>query len=132
MFPTAKEKDGHKNILTFRLQPNEGIVYTFMAKQPGSVLQLRPVNLNFEYHDAFGIKEPPSSYQWLLFDAMKGDQTLFPRADWIYKAWKVVDPIINKWNEKPWAKLPNYTSGTWGPEEADKLLKSEGCSWKET
>ena len=101
-----------------------------MAKQPGAELHLKPVNLNFQYDSAFNISEPPSAYQWLLFDAMKGDQTLFPRADWIYKAWSIVDPVINKWKNEPWLKFPNYKSGTWGPEEAEKLISSQGCEWR--
>ena len=130
MFPTYKRHPSHRNVLTFRLQPDEGIIYTFMAKQPGAELHLKPVNLNFQYDTAFGISEPPSAYQWLLFDAMKGDQTLFPRADWIYKAWSIIDPIINQWEKEPWLKVPNYKAGTWGPEEADKLLSVQGCKWR--
>jgi len=129
MFPGYKKDGLNRNVLTFRLQPDEGIVYTFMAKQPGAELMLQPVNLNFQYDSAFGISEPPSAYQWLLFDAMKGDQTLFPRADWIYKAWSIVDPVIKKWESKPWIQLPNYSAGTWGPEEANKLISVGGCSW---
>ncbi len=129
MFPTHNRSEQHKNILTFQLQPNEGIVYTFMAKQPGAELHLKPVNLNFRYDTAFNISEPPSAYQWLLFDAMKGDQTLFPRGDWIYKAWSIIDPIIKKWESEPWIKLPNYPSGSWGPEAADKLINKVGCNW---
>ena len=129
MFPTHERSEQHKNILTFRLQPNEGIVYTFMAKQPGAELHLKPVNLNFQYDTAFNIAEPPSAYQWLLFDAMKGDQTLFPRGDWIYKAWSIIDPIIKKWESDPWIKLPNYPSGSWGPEATEKLVNNAGCNW---
>ncbi len=129
MFPTYERSAMHKNVLTFRLQPNEGIVYTFMAKQPGAELHLKPVNLNFQYDAAFGITEPPSAYQWLLFDAMKGDQTLFPLGDWIYKAWSIIDPIIKKWESNPWIKLPNYPSGSWGPEAAGKMINKAGCSW---
>ncbi|MCL5030177.1 MAG: glucose-6-phosphate dehydrogenase [Bacteroidetes bacterium] len=129
MFPTHERSAQHKNILTFRLQPNEGIVYTFMAKQPGAELHLKPVNLNFQYDTAFNIAEPPSAYQWLLFDAMKGDQTLFPRGDWIYKAWSIIDPVIKKWESDPWIKLPNYPSGSWGPLAAEQLVNNAGCNW---
>ena len=129
MFPKEHEADKKHNSLSFRLQPNEGIIYTFTAKQPGAELKLKHVDLNFEYATAFGIDEPPSAYQWLLFDAMKGDQTLFPRADWIYKAWSVIDPIIENWETKPWIKFPNYKSGSWGPNEAKEMLKKDGWSW---
>jgi glucose-6-phosphate 1-dehydrogenase len=129
MFPGFKRDSINRNVLTFRLQPNEGIVYTFMAKQPGAELILKPVNLNFQYDNAFGISEPPSAYQWLLFDAMKGDQTLFPRGDWIYKAWSIIDPIIKEWESRPWLKLPNYDSGSWGPKAADEMINDTGCKW---
>ncbi len=129
MFPIAKSEEKEHNVLTFRLQPNEGIIYTFTAKQPGSELKLRPVNLNFEYATTFGINEQPTSYQWLLYDAMRGDQTLFPRSDWIYNAWSIVDPIIEKWESKPWLKVPNYKAGTWGPKEAIDLLQKSGAHW---
>jgi glucose-6-phosphate 1-dehydrogenase len=69
------------NILTFRLQPDEGIHHTFLAKHPGPDICLRPVRMHFHYDKAFGIEEPPSAYEWLLLDAMRGHQTLFPRSD---------------------------------------------------
>ncbi|MHB1687618.1 MAG: glucose-6-phosphate dehydrogenase [Ignavibacteriaceae bacterium] len=129
MFPQVKNNGLDTNFLRFQLQPNEGIIYTFMAKQPGAELRLQPVNLNFQYNTTFGILEPPSAYQWLLFDAMKGDQTLFPHADWIYKAWNIIDPIIKKWEAEPWIKVPNYPAGSWGPDEATMLLQNEGRQW---
>ncbi len=129
MFPIQKEDEKKHNLLSFRLQPNEGIIYTFTAKQPGAELQLRPVNLNFRYDKAFGIKETPSSYQWLIRDAMQGDQTLFPHAEWIYKSWQIVDPIIKKWESEPWIDFPNYKAGSWGPKAADKLIKKNNREW---
>lgn len=118
-----------QNVLRFQLQPNEGIVQTFMAKQPGAELQLQPVNFNFRYNAAFGIEEPPSAYQWLIFDAMRGDQTLFPRADWINRAWEIVNPVIEQWEKNPWQKFPNYEAGSWGPEAADSLLSHDKRKW---
>ena len=46
----------------------------------------------FRYDAAFGIDQLPGAYEWLLLDAMQGDQTLFPRSDGIYRAWSIVDP----------------------------------------
>jgi glucose-6-phosphate 1-dehydrogenase len=124
MFPVEYKEKKYRNILSFQLQPNEGIIYTFMAKQPGGELCLRPVTMNFKYAESFGITKSPSAYQWLIWDAMRGDQTLFPRSDWIYEAWGIVDPIVKQWEEKPWHKFPNYVAGTWGPEDSDLLLKT--------
>ncbi len=129
MFPLDKEKEKEHNILTFRIQPNEGIYYKFTAKKPGANLNLTPVEMNFEYATAFGLEAPPNAYQWLIFDALIGDQTLFPTADWIYKAWSLIDPIIAEWEKKHWTKFPNYKAGTWGPAAADKLLKDDGRKW---
>jgi glucose-6-phosphate 1-dehydrogenase len=126
MFPADYKEKGNRNIVTFQLQPNEGIIYTFLAKQPGGELSLRPVTMNFNYADTFGVKKSPSAYQWLIWDAMKGDQTLFPISDWIYNAWEIVDPIINQWEEKPWFKFPNYAAGSWGPEDSDQLISHFG------
>lgn len=129
MFPIHSKDEMDHNILAFRLQPDEGIEYRFTAKQPGAELKLVPVNLDFRYDKAFGIDKPPSSYQWLLYDAMEGDQTLFPRADWINEAWSIIDPIIRKWEEKTWLNFPNYEAGSWGPLEAEELLKQDKRSW---
>ncbi|MCG6912779.1 glucose-6-phosphate dehydrogenase [bacterium BMS3Abin03] len=129
MFQTNKREERKHNILTFRLQPNEGIFYSFTAKRPGADLTLQPVNLIFNYNEAFEIKETPSSYQWLLHDAMQGDQTLFPRAEWIYKSWSIIDPIIKEWENKPWSVFPNYKAGSWGPEDADDMLRLDKRKW---
>lgn len=94
MFPVDDTDQLQSNGLTFRLQPEEGILHTFLAKQPGPDICLRPVRMHFHYDRAFGIKEPPSAYEWLLLDAMRGNQTLVPQSDWIYKAWSLVDPIM--------------------------------------
>lgn len=122
MFLTNKNEQRGKSILSFQLQPNEGIIHQFLGKQPGSDITLTPVKMNFRYSTTFGIDKPPSAYQWLIFDAITGDQTLFPRSDWIYNAWSIVDPIIKEWNDKPWLSFPNYKAGSWGPAESDKLL----------
>lgn len=129
MFPSGNDTASRKNVLTFQLQPNEGIIYTFFAKQPGPDLKLQPVKMNFQYDETFGVDEPPGAYQWLLLDAMQGEQTLFPRADWIYEAWSIVDPIIKKWESEPWLEFPNYRAGSWGPEATDKLIRRDGRYW---
>jgi len=129
MFKANKREERKHNVLTFQLQPDEGIIYTFTAKRPGAGLTLMPVNLNFNYKETFELKETPSSYQWLLHDAMQGDQTLFPRAEWIYKSWSLIDPIIKEWESKPWTIFPNYEAGSWGPEDADDLLRLDKRKW---
>lgn len=99
------------NYLIIDIQPQEGILLRFQAKQPGSTLHLSPVDMHFSYQEAFKSK-PPEAYETLLADVMSGDATLFMRADQVEASWSVLMPILNVWeNSKP-ARFPNYRSGT--------------------
>jgi glucose-6-phosphate 1-dehydrogenase len=129
MFPADADERLHSNVLTFSLQPNEGIVHRFLAKQPGPDICLRPVTMHFRYDLTFGIERPPSAYEWLLHDAMQGDQTLFARSDWIYEAWSIVDPVLKHWETAAVPDLPLYAAGTWGPKAAQELLARDGRAW---
>jgi glucose-6-phosphate 1-dehydrogenase len=131
MFPINNGQPLQGSRLTFCLQPDEGILYTFLAKQPGPDICLRPVTMHFRYDLTFGIDTPPSAYEWLLHDAMQGQQTLFPRSDWIYRAWAIVDPLLEQWEARPSPELPNYAAGTWGPDAANRLLERDGRKWGE-
>jgi glucose-6-phosphate 1-dehydrogenase len=129
MFPIEVPGRLQNNILTFRLQPEEGILHTFLAKQPGPDICLRPVTMHFRYDTTFGIEEPPSAYEWLLLDAIQGDQMLFARSDWIYKAWSIVDSINARWDAAPTSDLPNYPAGSAGPAAAEALIKRDSRAW---
>jgi glucose-6-phosphate 1-dehydrogenase len=130
MFPVARDQL-HSNTLAFRLQPDEGILQTFAAKQPGPEVRITPVTMTFAYAGAFGIARPPRAYAWLLHDAMKGDQTLFARSDWISRAWQIVDPLIARWDaERGERALHHYAAGSWGPAAADELLRRDGREWR--
>ena len=130
MFRSRGNHRGHNSVLAFEVQPNEGIVQTLAAKQPGPDLAVRTVTMNFRYADAFGVKEPPRAYAWLLLDVMQGDQTLFARADWIDKAWQIVDPIVERWASERPADLPNYPAGSAGPAAADHVIQRDGRRWR--
>ena len=131
MFPVDRGQM-HSNVLLFRLQPDEGIVQTFAAKQPGPEVTVTPVTMSFSYASAFGIARAPRAYSWLLHDAMKGDQTLFARSDWIDRAWRIVDPLIARWEASAASAndFPNYAAGSWGPAAADQLLGRDGREWR--
>jgi glucose-6-phosphate 1-dehydrogenase len=131
MFPVDRGQM-HSNVLLFRLQPDEGILQTFAAKQPGPEVTVTPVTMSFSYASAFGIDRAPRAYAWLLHDAMKGDQTLFARADWIDRAWRIVDPLIARWEAASPAtpEFPNYPAGSWGPAAAEELLRRDGREWR--
>lgn len=130
MFVDTERDALGRNVLTFRLQPEEGIVQRLLAKQPGPDVHLQPVTMNFGYAQAFGVDEPPRAYAWLIHDVMQGDQRLFARADWIYEAWSIVDPLVKRWAESDPEDFPNYAAGSWGPAEADELLRRDGREWR--
>jgi glucose-6-phosphate 1-dehydrogenase len=129
MFPRA-DSGSAPNVLAFQLQPEEGIVQRFIAKQPGPDLTLSDVTMDFRYADAFGVERPPRAYAWLLLDVMQGDQTLFARADWINEAWRTVDPIVERWENEPPGDFPNYAAGSWGPVAAEDLMRRDGRAWR--
>jgi glucose-6-phosphate 1-dehydrogenase len=130
MFRGLGSRPIHNSVLVFEVQPNEGIVQTLAAKQPGPDLAVRTVTMNFRYAEAFGVEEPPRAYAWLLLDVMQGNQTLFARADWIDKAWQIVDPIVERWSSEPPANVPNYAAGSAGPAAADHVLQRDGRRWR--
>ena len=104
------------NHLAIRIQPDEGIDFTFMAKIPGPEIGLRPVNMDFSYDESF-MTEPAEAYERLLYDAMDGDGMLFLRSDSVRRAWEVIQPVLD---DMPPIQL--YEAGTWGPQAADDLI----------
>jgi glucose-6-phosphate 1-dehydrogenase len=128
LFPTVADQQ-EPNLLVIRIQPDEGIQLRFAAKVPGLGIDVRPVNMDFAYGSAFTV-ESPDAYETLILDALLGDASLFTRADEVEAAWRIVDPIIDAWIAGGEPEMPNYTSGTWGPEAADELLTREGRRWR--
>ncbi|NES19557.1 MAG: glucose-6-phosphate dehydrogenase [Symploca sp. SIO3E6] len=118
------------NVLTMRLQPNEGISLRFEAKMPGPDLRTRTVDMDFSYGSSFGMATA-DAYNRLLLDCMLGDQTLFTRADEVEEAWRVVTPALSAWDapSDP-ASVPQYEAGTWEPSEAENLINQDGRRWR--
>ena len=117
------------NVLVIRVQPDEGILLKFNAKVPGERYRPRSVSMDFRYGSAFG-STSPEAYERLLLDALRGDQTLFTRKDEVEAAWKIVGGILTQTESPEFAAPFPYQAGTWGPEEADKLLERDGRSWR--
>jgi glucose-6-phosphate 1-dehydrogenase len=117
------------NILTMRIQPDEGISLKFGAKIPGPTTNVQPVTMHFSYADAFG-KSSANGYERLLLDAMLGDATLFAHRDGVEATWALFTPILEAWAATPAEGFPNYVAGSWGPESAEELLAREGRAWQ--
>jgi len=129
-FPKAAAIAWQPNRLIIQIQPQEGILLRFQAKQPGSTLHLSAVDMHFSYQEAFKSKSP-EAYETLLADVMSGDATLFMRADQVEASWSALMPILSAWENSMPADFPNYRSGTWGPKAAEALIAKDGRSWLE-
>jgi glucose-6-phosphate 1-dehydrogenase len=112
------------NVISFRIQPNEGIHLTFSTKRPGMNVDLQAVQMDFDYGQSFQ-KTLPEAYERLLLDALRGDRTLFMNADEVESAWEFATPILTVWETTGRQGLVPYAAGTWGPREADRL--TDGC-----
>jgi glucose-6-phosphate 1-dehydrogenase len=117
------------NLLIMRIQPDEGISLRFGAKIPGAHVRVGAVTMDFQYADYFGT-EPSTGYERLLYDCMIGDATLFQRSDMVEAGWSVVEPVLDVWRALPPRTFPNYPAGSWGPKEADDLMKKDGRKWR--
>jgi glucose-6-phosphate 1-dehydrogenase len=133
LFSGPQGKLSHEpNVLTLRIQPDEGITLKFLSKVPGPTIEPRPVTMDFRYGTSFGT-EPPEAYERLLLDCMLGDSTLFARGDEVMASWRYCDRILRGWAERDavsHSPLPSYEPGTWGPEVASSLLARDGRVWR--
>jgi len=122
---TATEELG-ENALVIRVQPDEGVTVRFGAKVPGTSMEVRDVNMDFGYGEAF-TEASPEAYERLILDVLLGDPPLFPSAEEIDRQWRIVDPIIEHWADR---SPEPYPAGTWGPASADDLLTRDGRCWR--
>jgi glucose-6-phosphate 1-dehydrogenase len=117
------------NVLSIRIQPDEGFALLINSKIPGPRVRIYPVMMDFRYGATFG-NVSPEAYERLLLDVMAGDQTLFMRRDSVEAAWRFVSPILDRWAEQKSGPIPTYPAGEWGPPEADRLIASVGRKWR--
>jgi glucose-6-phosphate 1-dehydrogenase len=117
------------NSLVLNIQPDEGISLSFGAKAPGNQMHITPVTMDFKYRQAFGAGSR-EAYATLINDCIRGDATLFDRADSVEAAWSLVDPILESWQTSPPPSFPNYASGSEGPRESFELVQAEGRQWR--
>jgi len=117
------------NILSVRIQPDEGFSLGISSKVPGPRVRVYPVQMDFHYGSTFGATSP-EAYERLLLDVMAGDPTLFMRRDQVEAAWQWVMPILDRWSADRSAPIPAYPAGEWGPPEAEQLIRATGREWK--
>ena len=103
------------NRLIFHIQPDQGIEIRFQAKTPGPAMTLQPVNMRFDYGEAFEASRD-TGYEVLIYNCMIGDATLFSRTDLVEAAWRVAQPMLDYWAATPAARLPQLPGRLVGSE----------------
>jgi len=118
------------NKLILSLQPNEGVSLQVQTKSPGinNDIQIQPTVLDLNFNTEFKSTRTPHAYERLLFEVIKGNQYLFVRRDEIEHAWAWCDNIMQHWNT-PEHVLHKYPAGSWGPTEAEFILRKDNRSW---
>ena len=116
------------NTLILRIQPQEAISLRFSTKRPGMNYQVQPVSMDFEYGEHF-TAQLPEAYERLLLDVMRGNSTLFTRSDEIEALWTLIDPVLKGWQTEAAPAVVSYPRSSWGPKEADDLLKRDDHKW---
>lgn len=129
IFDPIKPEDLSPNQLILNVQPDEGIELAIQAKHPGPKLCMSTLTMDFKYKDIFA-EDLPDAYERLLLDCMLGDQMLFNRSDGMELSWALFTPVLERWESSKIKPYP-YASGSWGPKEADDMIKRDGYSWRE-
>ena len=117
------------NRLTIKLQPEDSIRLSTLAKRPGLGMELRGVHLDMASEgmpDTGGM----DAYQRLLLDVIAGRLALFVRRDEQEAAWQWVAPILADWSSAK-SEPRAYASGTWGPPASSALLARHDTCWQE-
>jgi len=112
------------NVLTIRIQPDEGISLRVIAKQPGAKVSLGTVNMKFSYQEDFGTRGL-EAYEKILMDIFAGDQMLFSRSDELQSSWKFITDILKKWDKTP---IHEYDESM-GPKAANELIERDNKKW---
>ncbi len=126
-FAATDTEELGQNALVIRVQPDEGVTLRFGSKVPGTSMEVRDVNMDFDYGESF-TESSPEAYERLLLDVLIGDPPLFPRQEEVELSWKILDPVEEYWDEH--GEPVTYPSGSWGPKAADEMMARDGRAWR--
>ena len=118
-----------QNAMVIRIQPDEGVTLRFGSKVPSTGMEVRDVNMDFSYGEAFNVSSP-EAYERLLLDVLLGEPSLFPVNEEVELSWQILDPVLDAWAQAGAEGLEVYEAGTWGPESADAMLEQTGRVWR--
>lgn len=117
------------NVLIIKIQPNEGIYFRFHTKKPGITNEIETVSMDFcQSCVAANRINTPEAYERLLKASIDGDHSLFSKWDQIVTSWNYIDDVVE--NLKQYNHpIVSYEVNSYGPIEADHMLKKEGHYW---
>ena len=124
MFPPGSGVGDHgPDHLTFDLADQAKMSLSFYGKKPGPGMQLQKLSMQFAMHDTTWAGAVLEAYERLIYDAARGDRTLFTSAEGIERLWEVSQPLL----ENPPVVRP-YNPGSWGPNQIHQLIAP--FSWR--
>jgi glucose-6-phosphate 1-dehydrogenase len=124
---------GHPpNRLVFSIQPEQKVSLGFIVKIPGARMCLSGQNLEFSYN-SLAAAPLTGDYERIILDCMMDDQTLFWRKDGIEESWRLLTPVVSRWQSCPVPEKQRmmhlYPAGSGGPAAADELIRRDGREW---
>jgi glucose-6-phosphate 1-dehydrogenase len=103
--------------LTFDLADQSRMSLSFYGKRPGPGMKLEKLSMQFATHDTGSSKSVLEAYERLIYDAMRGDRTLFNTADGIEELWDKAHQLLA---DPP--PVRSYAPGSWGPNAIHQLI----------
>jgi glucose-6-phosphate 1-dehydrogenase len=116
VFPPSRMPEANQVVV--KLDPSTGIrliVDAHRADEGG------PGRVDLDLEFALQGGEGPTPYEVLLLGALEGNPMRFTRQDAIEEAWRIFQPLLD--SPPP---VHRYEPGSWGPEEAERLVEGHG------
>ncbi|WP_445256065.1 glucose-6-phosphate dehydrogenase [Nocardioides aurantiacus] len=118
MFPAGSGVgDNGPDHLTFDLADQSKMSLSFYGKRPGPGMKLDKLSMQFAMHETGWAGEVLEAYERLIYDAARGDRTLFTSAEGIERLWELSQPLLD--NPPP---VRPYAQGSWGPNRIHQLI----------
>ncbi len=122
MFPQGSGVgDNGPDHLTFDLADQSRLSLSFYGKRPGPGMRLDKLSMQFAMHETGWAGAVLEAYERLIYDAARGDRTLFTTAEGIERLWELSTPLL----ENPPVVRP-YAQGSWGPNRIHQLIAPRG------
>lgn len=119
----------HKEVLTIKIQPDEGVSLEFNAKKPGTLNTISSVKMDFCQSCILENRiNTPEAYEKLLDDAFNQDNSLFTPWEMVELGWKFGQAIEDAKKCGDYVLYP-YPAQSKGPQASDELLAKDHQVW---